>query len=175
MRPVLALLVLLGAAAPARAGSVGRIAIFADEALTTTGLVDDASRIVDVFIAHVDAQQVTGAKFMIQVDPGFTGEWLFESSPWYPYLFGSSLTGASVYYAQCLVTDTILIRATYWLKGTSSPCAGLHVVAHPDGQLLCIGCNMFEEPCGVSGALQVNCPPLLVNETTWGRVKALYR
>jgi hypothetical protein len=170
-------LLVVAIAEPAGANEVGRIAIFSDEALTDPYLLDDGYRQVDIYVGHVDHYGVTGSQFMIQVDPGFTGHYLGETSPWSPIVIGTAMTGMSVSYAQCAVADLIVVKLTFFLSGTSSPCSGLSVVGHPDsytGDEICVGCSFVEIPCDPPGALQVNCT-VPVESTTWGRVKALYR
>jgi hypothetical protein len=177
-RIALILLLVAGSVPVADAWPVGRIAIFSDEALTNTTLDDDSMRAVDIYIAHVDHYGVTGSRFKIEAEPGFTGIWLGETSPWAPNIIGTSTTGVSIYYAQCAADDIVLIKSTYWLLGTSQFCTGLTVVPDPgaNGYTLCTGCNFVELPCGPPGALRVGCPaPVPVQESTWGRVKALYR
>jgi hypothetical protein len=173
---VLALAALVATAPVVGANEVGRIAIFSDEALTNSALVDDSFRQVEIYVAHVDHTGVTGSQFKIQVDEGFTGYFMAETLPWAPYVIGTALTGVTIAYAQCAATDIILVRLTYFLVGTSLPCSGLSVVPHPDGpgNMLCLGCNMFEVPCAPPGSLRVNCT-VAVEESTWGGVKALYR
>ena len=173
----LILALILAASARAQVSGVGRIAIFSDEALTDSTLVDSSSRIVDIYIAHVDCfGGVTGSEFKTQPDGGFAGVWLNETSPWWPYVLGTSPEGVSIAYASCVTADIFLIKAVYWLPGISSPCSGLSVVGHPDrnGYMVCTGCNFVDLPCDAPGSLRVNCP-VPVEETTWGRVKALYR
>lgn len=178
MGPLWLAMVILAAPAMARAQGHGRIAIFSDAALTDSTVVDADSRVIDVYIAHVDHPGVTGSQFRTVADPGFTAVWLYESSPWYPFVIGSSREGVSIYYgyyAGCVTTDIVLIKVTYWLTGTSKLCSRLRVVGYPETDyIVCVGCNMVETPCSSGGSLRVACP-VSTEETTWGRVKALYR
>jgi hypothetical protein len=172
---VLALAALVATATAGGAQLHGRIAIFSDAALTDSTVVDAGSQVIDVYIAHVDHPGVVGSQFRTVADPGFTGVWLSETSPW--FVIGTSPTGVSIWYAYnagCVTTDIVLIKATYWLTGTSVPCSRLRVVGHPEPDyIICTGCNMWEAPCS-GGSLRVACP-VSTKESTWGRVKALYR
>lgn len=173
-RLVLSTLIILAMLSPARASEWGTIAIFSDATLTDPTLVDDVPRMVDIYIAHLDFGGVTGSEFRTEADAGFTGVWLSETSPWSPYVIGTSPTGVAIAYAQCVMSDIIVIKATYLLTGTSAPCSRLRVVPSPGHDLVvCSGCHFVDGPCG-AGSLAVSCP-VPVEETTWGRVKALYR
>jgi hypothetical protein len=91
--------------------------------------------------------------------------------------------------------QTVLVAIDYMAYGTSAHCVGQLVVApHPDAQTVeVIDCNGSPSaavtrplvvgtgcPCPSSrvyaGTAQVfDCTPLLVQASTWGAVKALYR
>lgn len=176
MRTIILLLAGLVLVAPVQAGTgVGRIAIFSDDALSNGELTDDSLRLVDIYIGHVDHIGVTGSQFKVEPTEGFTGTWISETSPWAPFTIGQSLSGISISYQACIDDDILVVKATYWLQGTSSPCSGLRVTrVPPTPQVLCVGCNFVELPCDPPGDLRVNCP-VSTQTTTWGRVKALYR
>jgi hypothetical protein len=73
-----------------------------------------------------------------------------------------------------VTTDVLVVRATYLLAGTSSPCSQLRVVPRPDySMVVCHECAAVSGPC-LTQSLFVNCT-VPAEDSTWGRVKALYR
>lgn len=86
---------------------------------------------------------------------------------------------------RCSATSLLnfdIMTVTYQLAGTSAPCSYLEIIAHPDSTTPLVSrCDLnLVEPR--VHTLWVNydhlngCPPPVATEqTTWGRVKALYR
>jgi hypothetical protein len=77
-----------------------------------------------------------------------------------------------------------VVRLTYQVVGTSAPCATLEVVPYPgEDYLRAWDCSGNAVEARTFGPLWVNYIPscgslwcvLATEETTWGRVKALYR
>jgi len=167
MRLAVATLVLMTGSV-VQANEYGKILIFSDAAFTDSTLVDNGPRIANIYIVHADFSDATGVSFRTEASAGFTGVWLGETSPWSPYFVGTTPTGASVSYAKCVLEDVLLFTVTYQLFGTSSPCSDLHVAARP----ISSDCHFFDWYSD-TGGLHVNCP-VAVEQTTWGRVKALY-
>jgi hypothetical protein len=170
-RCVVFLLVFFCAAAPAHAD---RILLFSDPGFSDSTLVDDAPRTATVYVVHTDFWG-TGSRFRIAADPGFTGVWLGQASPY--FTLGNSTTDVNIAYAACLQGPVLILTATYQLFGTSSACSGLRI-APANGQPCVIatsGGGCIDEVCVRDlGSLQVNCP-VATEPSTWGRVKALYR
>ncbi len=110
--------------------------------------------------------------------PGFAGTWVGDNSPF--LTFGTSAAGIVIGFENCEVPPFEVLQTTYTLYGTSSPCAFLEVAAHPDYPqgLAFPNCYADFTPA-IGGRLTINpdgtCPPLPVETSTWGRVKALYR
>ena len=178
MRLILfAVLMLVGTAGTVAAQSGrGRIAIFSDAALTDSSLADVfPPHIADIYIAHVDHWGVVASQFKTVAEDGFDGIWSSETSP-YLTAGGTSPNGIYIWYGACITSDIVILKVTYLLPATSSPCSRLRVVPYPDSQpkIICVGCDMAELPCDSGGSLRVNCT-VPTAQTTWGRVKALYR
>lgn len=151
-----------------------RMLLFSDAALTDSTLTDDAPRTVTIHVVHTDFWG-TGSRFRIATDPGFTGVWVGDSSPY--FTVGNSNIDVSIAYAACLQGPVLVLTATYQLFGTSSACSGLHI-APGEGQLCVIatsGGGCIDAVCVRDlGSLHVNCP-VATEPSTWGKVKALYR
>lgn len=148
-----------------------RIELFSDEALTSHTLIDDAPRIVDVYVAHFGMEiGTTGCAIKLVPSAGFTGVWLGDTSSY--IVFGDSQAGITVLYnQQCFFGSTVMFKARYQLFGTST-CSSLHTASQYSALPYCDHC--FSEYLLPSSSLSINCP-LPTQPTTWGRVKALYR
>ena len=163
----------LAIVAPATA-ETRRLAIYADEALTQSTLVDDVPRTVTLYVLDT-GDYATGVSFSVRPAAGFTGVWMSETTAY--LFFGDSRTGISIAYASCHTLPVVALTMTYQLFGTSSACSELRI--EPADGALCVvspdtDCFFFESCITSLGHLRVNCP-VATQSTTWGMVKALYR
>ena len=85
-------------------------------------------------------------------------------------------------YGSCLASPIVLVPINYFVHGTSAPCSFIDVVAPlTTGQIEVVDCN--NNLLVATGARTFVNPdatcdcnlPVPVEETTWGRVKALYQ
>jgi hypothetical protein len=160
---------------PAAVANAGDLLILSDTASTDSTLLDGTPRTVNLYVVHAEQSGgATGVDFAVAGASGFTGVWLSETSSY--LTFGTSTTGIAVAYGGCLSEPVLVLTLTYQLFGTSAACSELRIVASSGRPFpLCLeggGC-FFETPCH-AGALHVNCS-VATEQTTWGRVKALYR
>lgn len=148
--------------------------IFSDEGLTDSTLVDDAPRIVNLYVVHTDFDYGTGVRFATIADPGFTGVWLGDASSYYP--LGNSTTDLSIAYGACLAAPVLVVTISYQMYGTSAACSRLRIApAAGFSAAICLsGGGCWSENACQTGTLHVNCP-VATEPSTWGRVKALYR
>ncbi len=159
--------------APAQLGG-GRVALYSDSLFTDSTYVDNVPAVLHVYVVHQDfIPAASGIQFRIERSAGFTGTWLSESSP-FPVVVGDSQTGVAIAFGACKTAPVLLLDIMYFAHGTSGPCSYLASTAHPSspsGKIEVSTCTVtvLAEP----GRLRVNCT-VPVEETTWGRVKALY-
>jgi len=141
----------------------------------------------------------TAVRFRVEADPGVTMVYAGETHH-FPATVGNSQTGVQVCYGQCMIPSVYfpLISINYVAFGTSSSCAGIRIVPHPDAEVIEVtGCDgvpknvyggvfyvnpdAFCSECGELVARQFegvpedfSCEPLPVAATTWGAIKARY-
>jgi len=138
-------------------------------------------------------------RFRVEADPGVTMVYAGETHH-FPATVGNSQTGVQICYDQCMVpgNDVPLISINYVAFGTSSSCASIRIVPHPDAEVIEVtGCDgvpksvyggvfyinpgAFCSECGevfppFEGVPEdFSCEPLPIAATTWGAIKALYR
>ena len=139
------------------------------------------------------------ARFRVESDPGATMVYAGETHHFVSTL-GDVQSGVQVCYDRCMYpgSDTPLISIDYFTLGTSSTCAGIRVVPHPDAEVIEIaGCDgvpknafggvLFINPAFAcsrcedtwtryeGATMAFSCEPLPVAPATWGAIKALYR
>jgi hypothetical protein len=159
--------------------------IYSDPAFTSKEAFDTAPATLTLFVVHENPvladQGRTYSEFRIVPSVGFTGVWLSETSP-FPVI-GASPTGIQIGYSYCVSLPALVLEVTYAVFGTSEDCSYLDVVEHPQNMFgedvpVTVDCN-FVYFSGTGGRLTVNptanCPPVPVEPSTWGKVKALYR
>ena len=148
--------------------------------------VQDVPGTVVVRVRHFSGELVGGfaAKFKIVASSGFTGVLVGEEYVFGELREGNVTDGVLVYYPEWMCdyyVDFSIVELTYQLMGTSAPCSYITVVAHPDETTpLVLTCTLGWvapriEPFGVQWDWSTCEFPVPTRETTWGRVKALYR
>jgi len=157
----------------------GQVSLYSDAGLSDSTYQDQLVTSFSVFVVHsgVTFEAAQGIRFMIEPSPGITFVWLGESSP-KPTVIGDSRTGVEIGYGACVLPDAgLILQVQYLGLGTSEPCSFLSVVNHPQASsgeievVLCVGLGPVS---AIGKKLTVNCT-VPAQETTWGKVKALYR
>jgi hypothetical protein len=170
--PVFILLAVSSAGSASAQRYGGKIALYSDTLHTDTTLADTLPGDVKIYVVHEDRSNVSTSAFMVVASEGFTGTWLGETSAF--FTVGDSETGIFMSYGGCRNSPILILTITYQVFGTSSQCAYLSVEAHPVyGWIEVLNCDMdLLEAIGQT--LTVNCT-VSVEETTWGRIKSIYR
>ncbi|HEX5132180.1 MAG TPA: hypothetical protein VFX92_06825, partial [Candidatus Krumholzibacteria bacterium] len=152
-----------------------------------------------LYVFHHNLTSTTAVRFRIQAGPGVTVTYVSETHP-FPQTLGDTQTGITVCYGgQCLSGDQLLATVTYMFYGTSADCSKLLIVPHPDAetveemdcdfvpqQVAAWDFTLYAVPdtyaCPLSWPHVIDgtpkafgCSPVAAEETTWGRIKALYR
>ena len=127
---------------------------------------------------------ITAAAFRVVTGGGFTGVYVGETVPWEMWR-GNTQDGLEVVLGQCEFPPRLLATVQYSTDGMSPSCAWLEVVGHPlyDDAIVVADCNSGMHEIYTYCRLTVirswddrrTCGLVPVEESTWGRVKALYR
>jgi hypothetical protein len=175
--PLCALLVVSTASFAQIPGSIG---VYADSFGTDCNIQDDGDYIT-VHMLHVLTSGATASQFMLDVS---ATSWVYIGETWnFELVIGQSITGVSIAYQECL-SGTIYLGSATFQGSSAPPCTQISIVADPAvayGKIQAADCDwppnrMF--PTGgranINADLKCQCS-LPVEETTWGRVKSLYR
>jgi hypothetical protein len=108
--------------------------------------------------------------------------WLSDTPP-FPILIGSSQTGFAIGYGACLASPIHVMLINYFAQGTSQTCCEYPVLPDPNvpsGQIEVVDCTqnlIFGSGATAVVNSDMTCPCgglLKVEESTWGRIKAMY-
>jgi len=171
-------LVLVFSASIAFAGP-GSIGIFADNAGTNCNL-PDAAGFGMYYIVHVNTTGSTACMYMALKPACFTGNFFADQNV-FGVVVGNSQTGVSVGYGSCLTGNILVQTMVFMTSGTTPNCCYWTVVPHPfasSGKIEAVDC--FDQkwyPTGGQGIVKslpsCNCN-VPAEETTWGKVKAIF-
>jgi len=127
---------------------------------------------------------ITDAAFRVVTGGGFTGVYMGETVFGDLWL-GNTQDGLEVVLYQCHNSPLLLATVYYSTDGMSPSCAWLEVVGHPlyDNAIVVADCGSGMHEIHSCCRLTVirswddrrTCGLVPVEESTWGRVKALYR
>jgi hypothetical protein len=161
----------------------GSINLYGNEAGTVCGIYDNVpGQIYNIYVFHMYATEVASAGFKVEQQDGANLTWLGDSATLYN-LMGTSDEGMEVlYWPSCLSSPLHILTISYQGNVSSSDCSYLRVVGIIAGDPpYAAGCDpywpMTYDASG--GSLAINptddCPcNVPVEDTTWGKVKALY-
>ena len=161
----------------------GNITIFGDQGATECSLVDSPGGTLTLYVFHTGFSGMLSSDFRVQESSGFHASYVSESID-VPIHDGDFRSGIFLGYGECLGGSILLGTVTYATHGQSEDCSYLDVV---EGQIYpwpaTESCFFEDSPAPSLGKLYVNpnsschpwCVVVATEETTWGKVKALYR
>jgi hypothetical protein len=131
------------------------------------------------------AVDVKGSSYAAPKPACFTGVFLADMNP-FPATVGNSQTGVTVDYDSCLSGTVHIQTMIFFTQATTPSCCRWSVVPHPgasSGRIEVRDCD-DQVMYGYQWTAVINAnpscwsaccgPPTPVEETTWGRVNALY-
>ena len=184
MRKILLLVVCLLLTASLTYAQPGSIGVFGDPAGMTCDIYDYVPAVVDVYVVHVFTPGASACQFMVD-DSGVYMMYLAESvNPFYIGI-GYSRSGISIAYNGCVPSPNMVLTMTYFFQALTPPCSYIKVVPHPTASppgLYVWDCafpapNMLTATGGtaiVNPTASCMCD-VPTEETTWGKIKNLYK
>ena len=184
-RSLLIAFVLLFGANIVTAQPPGSIGLFVDPGGTICDVYDQLPGLVTVYVVHMYTPGATGSRFMVN-------HWSWGAALIHlgetvtpPYIgIGSYTTGITIGYNACVPSPNMIMKLDFFGNGISATCSYIQVVpdplAVPPG-IYVMGCTApLNWAPATGGDVVVNPDPscmcdIPVQETTWGRVKALYQ
>ena len=169
--------------------SPGSIMLFSDSLGTNCDLYDTSEQIQKIYVFHMYCSNpgATGSEWRVIQSGGATLTHLQDHYIIEPIMYiyiNNSQIGISVAYLHCAPCPNPILSISYWGFGTSAECSYLHVVENPIVSHTGLNVTDCTEPSPVvhhalGGSLVINPTAAClcdvpVEETSWGRIKALY-
>ena len=182
-----ALALIAGTFSPAVAQTDDRVSLWADASMNSCEIVDPGSGLVQVHMFHTGSQPASAVTFFAPTPQCWEGaSWLGDvvASPFQKVGVSTHSVGILINYLACIQPPVYLGYMNFLVSGGAQPCCSYPVLPHTeDGVVLVLGYTCgTDERVGAGGSAIVNansscrCPmPLATEESTWGRVKSLYR
>jgi hypothetical protein len=162
----------------------GKIGIFADAAGGNCNVGFDDYGYIPFYVVHTPTAGARGVRFSAPVPACLIEARWSRDQSLYTITTGNSQSGVTVDYGSCVASPIHVLTIWYFSYGLGSPpCCLYPVLADPSvesGQIEvvdCHGATVFAQGRTNTVNGNANCPcesPLSTNETTWGRIKALY-
>jgi hypothetical protein len=173
---------------PPAFGQSEKITLYADAAGTDCSVTETVPGLVSVYLFHVGLGRRRASFFTARKPDCWTGAvWVGDVFPPGMAFIGNTQSDFSVHYCDCRDLPTFIGTINYFVTSIGSSCCEYPVLpmSNPQipGSVLTHDCSVPFSTLYAIGAGKVtineteDClcdPPLAVEETTWGRVKALY-
>ena len=178
------IMVLAGSLATPARGQAGRINLFVDSSYSRCWHYEEYGTYdVHVYVVHQNTPGATGCRFKLKPSGSEFG-WTYISETSSYAVTGNTRTGITASYGACLASNILIATVLYLKDAGSGHCTTLTAVADPaaaSGTIEVYDCN-GNVLVGSAQPLLVNpndrcpvwCQLVPIEETTWGRVKALY-
>ncbi|MFQ5511088.1 MAG: hypothetical protein ACE5EO_04500 [Candidatus Krumholzibacteriia bacterium] len=167
------------------AGTGGVIGLYSDPTGVDCNVDAKAIGLVSVYVVHQNTAGATAAQFAAPMPSCWTGGvYLSDTSNW-PVTIGNSQTGVAVPYGSCIPSPNHILTINYFVTvPNGATCCQYPVLpdpAAPSGHIEVVDCSgslVFGDgsACFINPNASCAClaAPTPVEDTTWGRVKAMY-
>jgi len=170
---------------PSSSLAIGSLGLFSDEAGTSCLLEDHSPGTLDVYVVHTTIPGgAVAVQFAVTVASGFTGTFL-SATPAPGFLYLGDPSDYAVAFGGCFIGTFLVATFQYQGYGTSESCSSLSLSPAPTspapGYVVSVACDCCVDILSTTPIVinyQQNCPAWCITgteESTWGKVKALYR
>lgn len=167
-----------------RAAWSDTIGLHSDPSGASCNIVATPFALTEVFVVHV-TDGATASMFQAPKPSCWTGAaWLGDMTPYCAGVgCGDSQAGIALTYGACRIGAIHVLTIRYFSGGSSESCCPYPLLPHPwtqEGHVEIADCEFnpgvaLELMATVNGGSACPCGyPVPVEETTWGRMKALY-
>jgi hypothetical protein len=132
---------------------------------------------------HIDFLGATAAQFAAPKPDCWTDAAFLSDTDVFPITIGSSQTGKAVGYGTCMSPPMLVTTINYFVQGGANPaCCPYPVIPDPNiasGEIEIVDCaNVIRHAAGLVSMVNPDgscpCGTVPIQNTTWGRVKAMY-
>jgi len=160
-------------------GFGGNIGVYTDVHGTNCNIIDSPGQHT-VYFVHTNVNAASASQFAApQPACAIGATWLTDVSV-FPVTIGNTQNGVSVGYGTCLSGPIHVLSSVYFMQDATHACCDFPVVRHPDRALVeAVDCSSnIVSAFGVTSTLSTGacgCGTVAVHESTWGRIKSMYR
>jgi len=163
--------------------SPGTMGIYMDVAGTNCNIVYQSAGLLTVYVVHRDFDNAAAAQFSAPKPDCWAGATYLSDTDIFPVTIGNSQTGKSVGYGSCRTPPVHVTSINYFVQITEGPaCCPYPVLPDPQspsGEIDIVDCtNSTVYATGLVARIKPDgscpCGTVPTEETTWGRVKAMY-
>ena len=161
-----------------QAGSIG---IFMDPGGTDCNLWDQVPGLLTFYCVHVLTPCATASQFSAPMPACMTPTVYLSDGGYFGVTIGNSQTGVAIGYGTPQAAPITILSIQYFGQGLTTPCCIYPVLPDPNvpsGQIEVVDCaNNLLYATGGTGIVNPNgsCQcDVATEESTWGKVKALY-
>jgi len=158
----------------------GRIGLYSDINASDCAVNETVGEVYNVYVFHVNALGATGSQFSVPIPPCSQAIYGGES-PAFSLANGDSQNGVAILYGTCRSGTFRLMRISYYAASLADPCCEFAVLPDPrePSDILGADCNfelytMSGSPVIINPNATCDCA-VPVDDTSWGRIKSLYR
>lgn len=161
----------------------GAFGVFMDSGGTDCNIIYQNAGLLPVYVVHVDFLGATAAQFAAPKPDCWTDATFLSDTDVFPIAIGNSQTGKAVGYGACMGPPMTVTTINYFVGGGVNPTCCRYLVVPdpsvPSGQIETVDCtNTIQYSWGLLAYINPDgtcfCGTVPVQETTWGRVKAMY-
>jgi hypothetical protein len=169
----------------------GYVGVYGDPGATNIDIIDAAPGLLLAYVVHVVTPGATAAQFIVPQPWCLTATYLSEAVT-APYIkigtcAGPGATGCAIAYGSCVASPNMILTIQYFSQGTTPNCCCLYVEGDPSATPPGIYVTDCSDPPLLlragGGSVWINwnysCDecindPVPVEETSWGKIKAMY-
>ncbi|UCH83869.1 MAG: BACON domain-containing protein, partial [Candidatus Latescibacterota bacterium] len=163
----------------------GIVGLYADPAGTDCNFYYSGAGLVSVYVVHTYTDGATALQFSAPIPDCWTNAVFLSDTDVYPVTIGSSQTGKALGYGVCISPMVQATTINYFVQGPPQQTCCIYPVLPdpnvPSGQIEMVDCNnTIRYAVGGYAVLYPDASCMCergnvkVEESTWGRVKALY-
>jgi hypothetical protein len=159
----------------------GAVMLWGDAGFTTCNVVNPVG-LATVYMTHEGHPGATAIQFALSDDTGVLA-WVADQNQ-FPLALGNTQTGYATTYGGCVAGQIHIVNVLYTVAGAPAACTGITVVPDPaalTGEIEAVNCSqvkVFPNASFLSFNEDGSCvcgEITPVEESSWGRVKALYQ
>lgn len=173
--------VILLSASVALAAGLGRLGVFGDTGGASCAITQPPSGLFQVHFVHIECEGATGFQFSAPKPACLNATYLNDINV-FPVVLGNTQTGVAIAYGSCKTGNFLVSSAQFFSGGTSPECCLYYLFPDPNldpPQYAVSDCDFIVHVGDVKGGVvnqtgACSCEAIGTEDSSWGKIKALY-